>query len=343
MVAGSFWQKTEDWHTAGMPFRIVEDLPAGVLTKGLTVSQQYTTIANTPSHPLDLLRQSLAQEPIGHAAMYGAFILPPDDLGAHFGVLLWHTGGFSTACGNGTIALGYWAVAHGLVQPNPNGTAEIRIDVPSGRVTAKATFDQDGAVIHMDFINVSSHQISERTSISIDIAGETLSMGMVLSFGGAVIACVDVADLGLQVEPSQSQKFIDIARKIKAQHANYLYQDKYNLASVCFYEDKGESSEPIFQKNVTVYGDGQIDRSPCGSGTCARLAVLLAEGKVNAKKRLVHESIIGMKFEAHVMEEVDGSPFLSCIPRVRGTARIVGKMNFFIDSEDPIYPGFILG
>ena len=343
MTAGSFWQKTEDWHTAGMPFRIVEDLPPGTFTEGLTISQQYSTIANTPSHPLDLLRQSLAQEPIGHAAMYGAFIVAPDDLGAHFGALLWHTGGFSTACGHGTIALGYWAVAHSLVPANPGGIAEIRIDIPSGRVTARATFDREGAVIYMDFINVASHQISDRTSISIDIAGETLSMDMVLSFGGAVIACVDVADLGLHVEPSQSQKFIDIARKIKAQYTKYLYQDKYNIASVCFFEGKGESPNAILQKNVVVYGDGQIDRSPCGSGTCARLAVLLADGKLNAEKHLVHESIIGTKFEAHVMEVVDGSPFPSCVPCVRGTAHIVGKMNFFIDSADPIYPGFILG
>jgi trans-L-3-hydroxyproline dehydratase len=343
MTDKPFWQQTEDWHTAGMPFRIVEDLPVGSLTRGLTVSQQYFAVVNTPSHRLDLLRQSLAQEPIGHAAMYGAFILPPDDPGAHFGVLFWHTGGFSTACGHGTIALGYWAVAHGLVRSNPGGVAEINIDVPSGRVSAIATFDANGAVIHMDFINVSSQQISERTSMTIDLAGETLSMDMTLSFGGAVIACVDVADLDLHVEPSHSQKFIDIARKIKAQHTDFLYQDKYNVASVCFFEDKGESFDAVFQKNVVVYGDGQIDRSPCGSGTCARLAVLLAEGEVGAKGRLVHESIVGTKFEAHVMEVAGEKPFPSCIPRVRGTAHLVGKMNFFIDPKDPIYPGFILG
>lgn len=343
MATRSSWQQTEDWHTAGMPFRIVENLPADVLTNGLTVSQQYSAVTNTPAHPLDLLRKSLAQEPIGHAAMYGAFLLSSDDPGAHFGVLFWHTGGFSTACGHGTIALGYWAVAHGLVKSNPGSTADIVIDVPSGRVSARATFDDGGSIIHMDFINVASHQISERTSITIDLAGETFSIGIVLSFGGAVIACVDVAELGLQVEPSHHQKFIDIARKIKAQHADYLYQDKYNIASVCFFEDKGESADAIYQKNVVVYGDGQIDRSPCGSGTCARLAVLLADGKVSVGKPLVHESIIGSKFEAHVVETMHGTPFPSCIPRVRGTAHLVGKMNFFIDPKDLIYPGFVLG
>lgn len=337
-----FWQKTEDWHTAGEPFRIVQELPPNTLTQGLKVSQQRLQITKTPSHPLDLLRQSLCHEPRGHADMYGGFITPPDDEGAHFGVLFFHKDGFSTACGHGTIALGYWAVSHGIVEVRPGGTTDIVIDVPSGRVTARATFDANGNIAHMDFINVPSHQISSGDFVSIDLAGKTTSLKMDLSFAGAVYACIDVADLNLRVEPSRHQTFIAIAREIKSLRAGFLYRDKYDIYGVCFFEHQSESDEAVYQKNVVVFADGQIDRSPCGSGTCARLAVLLAQGRVSRGKRLVHESIVGSKFEAHVMETVDGERFPSCVPRVRGTARLVGKMEFYIDPTDPIYPGFVL-
>jgi trans-L-3-hydroxyproline dehydratase len=275
--------------------------------------------------------------------MYGCFVLPPDDAGAHFGVLFWHKDGFSTACGHGTIALGYWAVAHGLVHPNAGGRVDVVIDVPSGRVTARATFDDVGAVMHADFINVASYQLAPPVSLSIELLGKSLSMNMILSFAGAVYACVDVADLDMRVEPAQYQTFIDIARKIKAQYADYLYQDKYDVYGVCFFEHQDENAEVVFQRNVVVFADGQVDRSPCGSGTCARLAILLTEGRVNLEKKLVHESIVGSKFEASVMETMEGDFFPRCIPRVRGQAHLIGKMNFFIDQGDPIYPGFVLG
>ena len=337
-----FWQKTEDYHTAGEPFRIVSSLPPNALTPNLVVSQQRLHITTTPNHPLDLLRQSLCHEPRGHADMYGGFITLPDDTGAHFGVLFFHKDGFSTACGHGTIALGYWAVAHGVVEVKPGGTADVVVDVPSGRVTARVTFDEEGGVVCVDFVNVASYQISSGDEVSIHWDGEVISLSMDLAFAGAVYACVDVEDLDLSVEPSRCQTFIEIARKIKSQRPGFLFKDMYNIYGVCFFEHQDESDEAIMQKNVVVFADGQIDRSPCGSGTCARLAILLAEGRVSREKRLLHESIVGSKFEAHVMETVDSKPFPSCVPRVRGTARLVGRMEFYIDPTDPIYPGFVL-
>jgi trans-L-3-hydroxyproline dehydratase len=165
---------------------------------------------------------------------------------------------------------------------------------------------------------------------------------MDLAFAGAVYACVDAADLDLRVEPAGCQTFVDIARKIKAQRAGFLYREKYDIYGVCFFEHQGESDEAVMQKNVVVFADGQIDRSPCGSGTGARLAILLAQGRVSKEKMLVHESIVGSKFEAYVMETMDSKPFPSCVPRVRGTSRLVGRMEFHIDPTDPIYPGFVL-
>ncbi|KAM5372458.1 hypothetical protein ACJZ2D_007496 [Fusarium nematophilum] len=136
MSPSPFWIKTDDWHTAGEPFRIVDKLPEGHLPESSTVAQRCLDIITTPEHPLDLLRQSLCHEPRGHADMYCGFITPPDDAGAAFGVLFWHKDGFSTVCGHGTIALGYWAVERGFVEVSENGTVDIVVDVPSGRVVA---------------------------------------------------------------------------------------------------------------------------------------------------------------------------------------------------------------
>ncbi|KAJ9621043.1 hypothetical protein H2203_007630 [Taxawa tesnikishii (nom. ined.)] len=342
MATSSFWQETEDWHTAGEPFRIVQDLPADSLVQGLTVAEQRFHILQTPNHPLDLLRQSLCHEPRGHADMYGGFITPPNDSGAHFGVLFWHKDGFSTACGHGTIALGRWAIAKGLVQPSSDGAVDVVVDVPSGRVVAQVVFE-NGKVLHVDFINVSSYQFAKQIPLDIDTgSGDRVQTHIDLSFGGAVYASVDVSELGMHVQWENYQRFISLQREIKALLGKTAHHGTYDLYAVCFFENQGDSSEAITQKNVVVFADGQIDRSPCGSGTCARLAVLLAQGKVDVSKRLIHNSIIDTTFEALVVsEESSPTEFPACIPRVRGNANLTGRHNFYIDPSDPTYPGFL--
>ncbi|GAB7333268.1 hypothetical protein MBLNU13_g04911t1 [Cladosporium sp. NU13] len=356
MAPPPYWLATSDWHTAGEPFRIIKDPPSGHLTQNLTVAQQRLAILEHPSHPLDILRRTLCHEPRGHADMYGCFITPPDDPGAHFGVLFWHKDGFSTACGHGTIALGYWAVANGLVKRE--GLAEevdVVIDVPSGRVVARVAFDGAGDVQHVDFINVASRQISAGHKMSIISSGlmgqKQTDLTVDLSFGGAVYASIDATTLGLHVEPSNYHTFVDLGRKVKAEFSGFLYKEKYDLYGVCFFENIAQIPHAIIQSNVVVFADGQIDRSPCGSGTCARLAVLLAQGEVSVDRHLIHESILGTQFQAFVMataeaeEEGEGQGdnggFPACIPRVRGKANLVGKMEFFIDPGDPVYPGFV--
>lgn len=354
MAPPPYWLATEDWHTAGEPFRIVKDVPSGHLTAGLTVSEQRLAILESPSHPLDILRRTLCHESRGHADMYGCFVTPPDDSGAHFGVLFWHKDGFSTACGHGTIALGYWAIANEVVKRDSSepDSLDVVIDVPSGRVVARAAFDGAGGVQHVDFINVASRQISAGHRLSISSSGlmdeKQIPLAADLSFGGAVYASIDAATLGLRVEPSNYHTFVDLGRKVKAELSEFLYKDKYDLYGVCFFENIAQTPNAITQRNVVVFADGQIDRSPCGSGTCARLAVLLAEGEVGVDRHLIHESILGTRFEAFVMSlteaeegEGDGGKFPACVPRVRGKANLVGRMGFYIDPGDPVYPGFV--
>ncbi|KAH6884410.1 hypothetical protein B0T10DRAFT_578983 [Thelonectria olida] len=343
----SFWIESEDWHTAGEPFRIVNKLPPGHLPDALTVAERRFAIINGHGHPLDALRQSLCHEPRGHADMYGGFITPPNDPGAHFGVLFWHKDGFSTACGHGTIALGYWAVANGLVKiPEDDGVVDVVIDVPSGRVVANVAVKQ-GKPVHADFINVLSYQLTGE--LPVPVPSRDCEVHLNLAFAGAVYATLDAAQLGLKVEPSNVNEFIQLGREIKSSLGERAKHNTYDLYGVIFYNEEGDGGRDeggvVRQRNVTVFADGQIDRSPCGSGTCARLAVLLAAGRIGAgRSKLLHRSIIGSTFEGDIVSE-ERSPigdFPACVPRVRGNASLVGRMNFFIDPSDAIFPGFLL-
>ncbi|KAJ3540010.1 hypothetical protein NM208_g5250 [Fusarium decemcellulare] len=343
-TSGSYWIKSEDWHTGGEPFRIVNKFPPGYETEGQTVGQRRLNIMAQPEHPLDVLRRSLCHEPRGHADMYGGFITPPDDGGALFGVLFWHKDGFSTACGHGTIALGYWAVAQGLVQAPQNGEVDVVIDVPSGRVKARMTI-KDHKPVCAEFIQVLSYQWAK--DLIVTLPSRSLDVKVDLVYSGAIFASVDISQIGLKVEPKNHDDFIQLGREVKASLGQRSHHRGYDLYAISFFheEDEGRDESGIVrQRNVVVFADGQIDRSPCGSGSCARLAVLLSQGRVSAGRgKLLHRGIVGTAFEADVISEepspVDG--FKACIPRVRGHANLVGQMKFFIDPTETVFPGFI--
>lgn len=272
--------------------------------------------------------------------MYGGFITPPNDSGAHFGVLFWHAEGFSTACGHGTMALGYWAVTKGLVKTAMgDGVVDVVVDVPSGRVVATVAVKM-GEPIHADFVNVSSYQLEK--GLSVEVPSRGVSVTADLTFGGAVYATVDAAQFGLRVESKNANQFIDLGREIKKSLGTRAHYGRYDCYGVIFFHEDDSNADSVRQTNVTVFADGQIDRSPCGSGTCARLAVLLAEGRLGAgRSKLIHRSIVGSMFEGDILSEQKspvegGAP--ACVPRVRGHANLVGRMNFFIDPEDPVLP-----
>src|SRR5207248_4666303 len=180
--------------TAGEPFRIVADPP--VALPGVSVADRRVRAAGSPD--AQGLRELLCFEPRGHADMYGGFIVPPDDQGAHLGVLFWHKDGFSTACGHGTIALGAWAVETGRIAAPPTGSVDVVIDVPSGRVTARV-HREAARVIAVDFVNVPSWVVASDVPV-------TTSRGTVrvsVAYGGAIYATLPAAQLGLTVTPGR--------------------------------------------------------------------------------------------------------------------------------------------
>ncbi len=329
-----------DYHTGGEPFRIVTDVPP---LGAATVAAKRVEAMSSPE--VDGLRALLCSEPRGHADMYGGFITEPDDDGALFGVLFWHKDGFSTACGHGTIALGAWAVETGLVDVGADGQADVVIDVPSGRVTARVRTNDDRRASSIDFLNVPSYHLHDKVAVPTFVGTVEVS----ISFGGAIYAHVDVSTLALKVVGPDLPRLIEISREIKAalkgtDYAAHPADPRLSdIYGVIFFEDLGNDADGnLVQRNVTVFADGEVDRSPCGSGTCARLATLTADGRLSVGQSLVHHSIVGSTFTGRVVElgTTDGHP--SVTPMVTGTAFRTGEHRFVVDPADPMVPGFVL-
>ncbi|GLI26291.1 proline racemase [Agromyces rhizosphaerae] len=322
---------TEDWHTAGEPFRIV----TSVDTDGATVAERR---ANAMTGEPDRVRRFLCLEPRGHDDMYGGFVTQPDDEGADFGVLFWHKDGFSTACGHGTMALGAWAVATGRVAAPDDGEAVVTIDVPSGRVQARVQREA-GRTTAVVFRNVPSRVLQR--GIRLDTSRGTVDVD--LAYGGAVYASVPAGALGLEVRRADAPELIRLGREIKWSLNDHpaAVLDDARLSGVygtILHDDLGRADDGPWQRNVTIFADGEVDRSPCGSGTAARVALLADSGELADGEWLTHDSIVGTRFRARVAETVaDG-----VIPEVTGNAHPVGTCTFTEAQGDPLPLGFSL-
>jgi proline racemase len=331
--------RTVDYHAGGEPFRIVTEVPA---IAGATVADKRVTALSDPG--IDGLRALLCSEPRGHADMYGGFIVAPDDEGAHFGVLFWHKDGFSTACGHGTIALGAWAVRSGRVLADPGGVTDVVIDVPSGRVRARVTTDGD-RVVSVDFVSVASYVLHEAVTVPTS-RGE---VRCVISFGGAIYAHVPASAVGLDVSVASLPRLIDLSREIKAYlnptgYAAHPLDERLNgIYGVIYFEDEGTRPDgALRQRNVTVFADGEVDRSPCGSGTCSRLAALRSSGALGEGQVLAHTSISGATWLARVEATTRAAGREAVLPVVTGRAYPTGEHLFVVDPDDDMVPGFVL-
>jgi len=331
--------RTTDYHTAGEPFRIVtEGVPP---IPGATVADRREVAEGAAG--VQHVRRLLCQEPRGHADMYGGFLVPPDDAGAHLGVLFWHKDGFSTACGHGTIALGTWAVESGRVTAEPDGLTEVIVDVPSGRVAARVRCAR-GAVQEVTFRNVAAW-VQER---GVEVITRRGALRIDLAWGGAYYACVRAADAGLAVTAAHYSELIATGREIRdALNAGgvAVHPADARLSGVygtIFTDDLGSTAAGPHQRNVTVFADGEVDRSPCGSGSSARAAVLAADGRLGPGQTLRHDSIVDTSFRVAVVgsQQAHGRP--AVITEIQGAAYRTGEHVFVLDPRDPVGTGFVL-
>ncbi len=307
--------ETVDYHTGGEPFRIVtggvEPPPGRTILEQRRYALEY----------LDDVRKLLVHEPRGHADMYGCFVTEPED-GADLGVVFFHNEGYSTACGHGTIALVTWALETGRIRPTEPET-HVVVDVPSGRLETWARVE-GGEVRSVRFRNVPAFVHSGQ-----------------VSFGGAFYASVEE-----RVEPSELPRLIELGRRVKAEleaeqeFVHPLEPELRGIYGVIFWQDEAE--RPLTQRNVTVFADGEVDRSPCGSGTSARLALLHAEGRIGVGNELLHRSIVGSEFSARIVDETEVAGRPAVITEVEGSAHLTGRHEFVLEPDDELGLGFLL-
>ncbi|WP_343318767.1 proline racemase family protein [Arthrobacter sp. TMP15] len=346
-MKAALWEiETFDYHTAGEPFRIVPALPFDI--SGSTALERRE---NAIAGDADKIRKLLVNEPRGHADMYGGFVVPPNDSGAHFGAIFWHREGFSTVCGHGTMALGTWAVRSGLVRAPDDGETDVVIDIPSGRVTARVTMG-GGKVREVAFHNVPSYVVAR------DIKVKTADFGLLrvdLAWSGALYASVPAAAAGLEVTPSNLAKVVSAGHQVAgalaghpaAQHPGNTQLE--GIFGTIFHEPVKESGSGLAQRNVSVFADGQVDRSPSGSGTAARVALLSDSGQLADGDVLENYSIIDTRFTARVVDRVTGSmgeklggSSESVVVEVSGRSFPVGEGKFTLDADDELGLGFVL-
>jgi proline racemase len=315
-----------DYHTGGEPFRIVT---GGVEEpRGATILDRRRDALER----LDHVRRLLVFEPRGHADMYGCFVVPPNDDGADLGVVFFHNAGYSTACGHGTIALVTWALDEGVVERR-EGENHVVVDVPSGRLETWARVE-DGRVRSVRFRNVPAFV----HGLGLDLGDGTTAD---VAFGGAFYASVRE-----RVEPDELPRLIergrDVKRRLEAAHdvVHPVEPELRDVYGVIFWQD--EPGDLLTQRNVTVFADGEVDRSPCGSGTSARLALLDGEGRLPRGEELRHLSIVGSEFRARVVGDADVAGVPAVVTEVEGSAFRTGEHVFTLDADDPLGEGFLL-
>ncbi len=327
--------ETIESHTAGEPLRVIKSgLPE---IKGEAILEKRNYVKENFDH----LRKGLMLEPRGHADMYGAIITEPTTSDGDIGVLFIHNEGYSTMCGHGIIALTKVVLDEEIIKKEGE-VCEIKYDTPAGRVVATA-YRKDKEVEKVSFKNVPSFVYKKELSVYISEYGR---INFDISFGGAFYAYIDAIEIGTKVDESNHDEFVkagrDIKRKIieKYEITHPFEEDLSFLYGTIFV---GTPSNPKnHSSNVCVFADGEVDRSPTGTGVSGRAALLYSKGELRKNEPIRIESIIGTTFDVEVIDTKNYGGYKAVIPKVTGSAYITGKSRFCFDPDDPLKDGFML-
>ena len=324
-----------DAHTEGEPFRVITGGYPELPGDSILARRRYAL------ENLDHLRTALMWEPRGHADMYGCIVIPPVTPEADFGVLFMHNEGYSTMCGHGIIGITTVALEAGLV-PMTSPETQVKIDTPAGLVTAHARVSE-GRVQSVYFHNVPSFVLTMNDTVDVPGLGK---VSYDIAFGGAFYAFVQAEEVGVRCSPEDFRALIEkgmaIKRSIMASRSipHPFEEDLSFLYGTIFIGPP--QAEGAHSRNVCIFAEGELDRSPTGTGVSARLAIHHVRSEIDLNESIIIESIIGSRFTGRVVQTTTYGPHHAIIPEVEGTAHITGRHEFLIDPSDPLREGFIL-
>jgi len=324
-----------DTHTGGEPTRtIIGGLPR---IPGDTIVDKMTHLKEN----MDWIRTALMFEPRGHSVMSGVVLTEPTHPAADIGVIFIETGGYLPMCGHDTIGVSTALVETGMV-PVEEPVTKIALDTPAGLTRVRIEV-VNGAAKSVTFRNIPSFVFADDVDIDVPEMGK-IKMDVV--YGGNVYAILPADAIGAKICPENANKFIEKGRIIRdAVNAQLRIEhpEKPFINECTHVEFFGEPTLPeAHVKNTVLFGDVGIDRSPCGTGTSAKVACLYAQGKLQLDEEFIHESITGSLFKARAVEETRVGDYRAVIPEVTGSAHIMGLNQIFIDPDDPLKHGFLL-
>ena len=320
-----------DAHTCGNPVRVIKEGAPNLV--GNTMNEKRLHFLKE----FDWIRKGLMFEPRGHDMMSGSMLFPPHNPDNDFAILFIETSGCLPMCGHGTIGTVTIAIEEGLIQPKVPG--KIKMEAPAGLVDIEYQ-QTNNKVDWVKLTNVKSFLAAEGLTVDCPELGEIV---FDVAYGGNFYAIVDPQENFEGVHVYSASKIIQYSQIVR-QRINEKYLDLFihpeneTIRDVSHMLWTGNPLDPTSSgRNAVFYGDKAIDRSPCGTGTSARLAQLYAKGKLKKEEDYIHESFIGSKFVGRVEEETTLNGKLAIIPSIKGWAKIYGHNTITIDDEDDPY------
>ena len=326
--------RTVESHTEGMPTRVVID-GFGEIPGNTMFEKRAHFMANS-----DGFRQWLMFEPRGHSAMSGAILQKSTRLDADWGVVYIEVSGCLPMCGHGTIGVATVLVEKGLVNVTEPVT-KIRLDTPAGLVVVDVAV-KDGKAVNVTLTNVPSFLYGTDQEVEVSGFGK---LKYDIAYGGNFYAIVPINRVGIEFKRENGNKFLDLGLRISDainQQARPVHPENPEIA-ICHHIDFiAPGSSPLHWKNAMAIHPGWFDRSPCGTGTSARLAQMYALGEMKKDDVLINESWIGSVFEGRIKEEVKVGNLNAIVPTITGRAWIMGESTWTLDATDPFPEGFLV-
>lgn len=324
-----------DSHTMGEPTRVVVGGVPQIPGKTMPEKKKYL------EDHLDYLRTAIMLEPRGHNDMFGSIVTTACNPEADFGIIFMDGGGYLNMCGHGSIGAATIAVETGIV-PMKEPVTEVNMEAPAGLIRAKVEVKNE-KVQSVSIVNVPAFLYKADQQIDVPGYGK---ITFDISFGGSFFAIVPAKQLNIKLIPENADKLKvlgiqirDIINKeIKIQHPVLEHIKTVDLVE--FFDETDNPKANL--RNVVVFGQGQVDRSPCGTGTSAKLATLHAKGKLKQGEKFVYESIASTLFTGEIVGTTKVGDYDAVIPQITGSAYITGFCQYVIDEDDPVKHGFRL-